>query len=767
MKNDTLLLSKSKKILLIIVITLILISQPLLSTCIAVGNNNIIVGTFRYKPSSGDKDKESIYYYSDSYFDEAGTVLNSHLRTMSINLALATFQSYNINGDYTKASQNAKNLLEEIGFEDIETNEDFNIKSTEDTVGIIIGRKKINNKDIIVVSVRGAGYEAEWANNFAIGNSEYPSGFEKASKKVTTFIKSYEANHNITNTKIWMTGYSRAAAIINIAGKKINEDLSAYHTTTNDLYIYAFEAPNSVPATSTKYENIHNTINVDDLITYIPPASWGFGRAGVDDTIIHTKGSNEYNELINEFKKQYGKLGVENEYIDDDFVEKYINLDLSSSAEKPIQVLDETEPRTQGQFVQELVSLINDESKFTNTKFTKEGYSEEIEPYIKDLVVTIFNKTSEEKREISLWFSELQENIMTKLTNEVAQGDYMNAFALFMYLSTEELSPAMYSYISSLVITTIDSNDKPECLSDEELETIKNAIAPFLEFVHPIMYHDFMDSQHSDGDSNSIHHLRYITTFVENSSLIIQPHLPEVTLAWMRAMDTYYTTDEVQEGEVSLIETEGTNFCEAKLENIESEDLMNLLTNEEKELLEEGINIKVYLLVNQLEEDEVSNVDKQLIKDSLSNNMKVGCYLDINLLKQIGNGKGASITETDNKVKISIKLPDYLLGKENYQIIRIHDNTTTVIDAVLEDDILTFETDKFSTYALTYAKGAEEDDDETPNNNNDNNNDNNIEESNEENKTSKNINTGDNILLYITVFIISTMGIIILKKRSN
>lgn len=84
--------SKEKRsVVSIILVFLMVLSQFFVNVSFVAANNDLISGEFKYGPTLGDVDRTGVYYYSDSYFDESGKVLNSHLRTMSLNLALATF----------------------------------------------------------------------------------------------------------------------------------------------------------------------------------------------------------------------------------------------------------------------------------------------------------------------------------------------------------------------------------------------------------------------------------------------------------------------------------------------------------------------------------------------------------------------------------------------------------------------------------------------------------------------------------------------------
>ena len=120
-------------------------------------DEKIYKGELSYSVTGINSDIKSVYYYSDSYFENPGEDVNEHLRTMSLNLALAV----------TPAPSGEKNryivdLLTDIGFQNISC-EDLLIESTKDTIGSAISHKNINGTEVIAVAIRGDGYEAEQA----------------------------------------------------------------------------------------------------------------------------------------------------------------------------------------------------------------------------------------------------------------------------------------------------------------------------------------------------------------------------------------------------------------------------------------------------------------------------------------------------------------------------------------------------------------------------------------------------------------------------
>ena len=84
-------------------------------------------------------------------------------------------------------------------------------------------------------------------------------------------------------------------------------------------------------------------------------------------------------------------------------------------------------------------------------------------------------------------------------------------------------------------------------------------------------------------------------------------------------------------------------------------------------------------------------------------------YLDIELIKSVG-GTESAVTNTTGKISVSIKLSSDLINtdsakKRTYKVARIHGDVVDMLDAAFDEATgkLTFETDKFSTYAVVYV----------------------------------------------------------------
>ncbi len=102
---------------------------------------------------------------------------------------------------------------------------------------------------------------------------------------------------------------------------------------------------------------------------------------------------------------------------------------------------------------------------------------------------------------------------------------------------------------------------------------------------------------------------------------------------------------------------------------------------------------------------DISEKEKDMIGKA-AGDYKVGAYYDLILCKNIG-GKETAVTDTNKKIAITLTLPEGLINKDakvnrTYAVIRIHGEKAEVLPADYKDGKLTFESDKFSIYAVAY-----------------------------------------------------------------
>ena len=235
------------------------------------------------------------FYYTDDYFKKPATKYNQSLATMSLCLALSTYQDED-EKIYDKNVKNVKNLFGKCGFviegaDNTFQQKNYDIKTGTDTIACSFANKKIGDSTLVAVAVRSGGYGAEWASNLTLGSKGDHFGFNDASNKVYEYLADYVNSRNITGkVKFWITGFSRGGATANILAAKLDNTIDSHPKITyskDDVYAYTFATPagavKSNKPHSKKYNNIFNIINFHDLVPLVAPSQtgWSFDRYGI------------------------------------------------------------------------------------------------------------------------------------------------------------------------------------------------------------------------------------------------------------------------------------------------------------------------------------------------------------------------------------------------------------------------------------------------------------------------------------------------------
>ena len=228
--------------------------------------------------------------YDDSYFFLDNNYFHEEIALASLGTAMATIDN---DSDYSKHGEYLTSLWEKEGFENIYLNDIYKKKPTMDNIGLGFASKKINDFNLIAIGVRGGSYEAEWASDFTLGISGDAKGYGNSCDILMSELDNYITNNNISgHTKIWISGYSRAAAVSNLAAgrilQSINNNTFAFNITTSlkDVYAYCFATPLAVGSVSVEeasgdlYKPIHNIINFNDMFAMTLPHNVGFCRYG-------------------------------------------------------------------------------------------------------------------------------------------------------------------------------------------------------------------------------------------------------------------------------------------------------------------------------------------------------------------------------------------------------------------------------------------------------------------------------------------------------
>lgn len=481
-----------------------------LSPAFAAGtHSDSVTGDFHYPVATNNTDDVTgKFYYKDSYFKEPASKYNSSLATMSLCMELSARPSNReplTEEGYRNKSRNFRELCSRLGFGDIEVNEDYTKKPTENSIGVAVAKKKIisngENYNLVVLALRGSNYESEWASNFLMGTKSGHQGFENSAAKVKNFLNDYLSRNVTGKTKLWIVGYSRGGAVAGLTAKWYDDNLSylsnsQYIISKEDIYTYTFESPQGAMKTDVKnvdgtskqtYSNIHNIVNPADIVTKLAPSTWGFARPGNDVILPADKSYPNYQELMANMLTNLRTLENKVNYNVDSFKNKALSPKSFSIVDDKKNIL------TQAQFLDKFTNIFANKILGSRETYAKE-YQEACS-YLAKVIMSSDDKTKSV-------FSETLGKLI--IDNKVSI-----AFDVFVSRNKNALS----KYISkSLDNAKID-------YSKEVPDAISKIIVKLL-----------------------LSHPEYAATMYVQINSIFETHYPEICLAWLMSFDSNYVT---------------------------------------------------------------------------------------------------------------------------------------------------------------------------------------------------------------------------------
>lgn len=477
--------------------------------------------TFNYGSAPAGKegrDSQAVYHYSDSYFEQSAYAYRQEknrpydprLATMSLNLELAAWSSIQ-EKNYLLKIRNAKNLLEEIGFEKFKANQHFQERPSTDSIGAVIAQKKLTVKEedytLIALAIRGGGYEAEWASNLTLGRSGEHQGFREASEKALTFLDQYLKEHKVTGkVKLWINGYSRAAAVTNLTAGALNKGrkLASGELKAEDMYAFCFEAPaGTLKGTGNRegrHDNIVNVINVNDVVTKVGPEVYPFEftRYGQDSSLPDKTllPQEVYETAKSRMEAELKKLDSNLIYKLEEFQAKKISiLDIFNGL-----IVDDPKGKRMNESLDDIIRFFAVERIKNRNKYVN-AHQEDIR-----ILAALYFTTRVEDRE--------------KLTK-----------SLFKNLVTSMMLGSDATKVKKIVVDWLRTMG----LVNHSEVRIESLAETFRELVFKFM----------------IKHPNLSVTLVSNLDPVAQAHHPDLCLAWLRAQDENYQKEKIETPEPS------------------------------------------------------------------------------------------------------------------------------------------------------------------------------------------------------------------------
>ena len=514
--------------------------------------------TITFRIAANTQDTTETCYYSDEYFKTDATTYYPSLCTATLCLAMSAFASTDAvyAGKYDEQAKNVIAFLgdaDKLAMQDVTVNDAFRTQPTRDSIGVAIAHKTVTDAagtamPLIAVAVRGYNYESEWASNFDIGENGNHKGFQSASDQVIAFIKNYVTNVvpalQGQNVKLWITGFSRAAATANLTGAQADDAIADAGSTMGllgaevakeDLYVYTFETPagstNADRVSVTRYGNIFNIITPHDLVPMVAPdvldgvTGPGFGQYGVNKYLPSNETNADYAAQKAAMLRIYNAkrndtVGYAPEYL----LEKFVPIKLiwngqAFSVEKQMQGVT-----SRGLYLYEFVRTLSDVQLRSRSHFIQSNLQGSIQETVLFFMRDLAKESSFKKTMLIVTFCLGVVSRIQEVWNALSELNYTALATIFKSI-----------LVDSIRAVGIGSKD------------LSKAIDGITAFVISII--------RTNPD--------YFFSLFQNRDGLMQGHLPELCLSWLETMDGNYTAsplnaaDVLQSGEYRIVTVTG------------------------------------------------------------------------------------------------------------------------------------------------------------------------------------------------------------------
>ncbi len=544
----------------------------------------LIKGTFRF-PYDDPPDGTGIFFFTKGFFAEDPYTYNPHLATASICMAMAGCYSHDggkgKNIDYSNKNKNAIQYLKDIGCQDIHTNFYNTIRPQTDSIGVTMGRLDVDmpdgtNRPLVVVTVRGANYEREWTSNVTVGTSaDYngeAKGFAEAADMVVKEIQSYISSklpdyEDYNDIIFWVAGYSRGGAVANLTAKRLVDICRQKGAANAKIFAYCFESPMggfaSAELQGANYNCIHNVVNPCDIAPKLAPGLMGFKRYGVDHYIPDTADKNvmiHHLHALNQsvdvslLKEQIPAYGLNISLINRElglFAENSMNSSIetfahgqalqSNNSDNTDSLIPTKQNVLMNEFLDDFMSNIQ-----IWTSLTRNVYIGRRENGV------CYGDMQQAARDFMSLFDDLPDSERKEFKNRIqswAVGDMFGALDLAVnfckafgnYYTYDNEKKNMFK---NKLIEWIKGSQCFDALSltDAEKErVIDYDLRTLIDFVMTYLSQDFRHPLYG------VEGLTQFLTMLSAADTVKTNHYPEVNMAWLRAMDSFY------EGETEIV----------------------------------------------------------------------------------------------------------------------------------------------------------------------------------------------------------------------
>ena len=160
----------------------------------------------------------------------------------------------------------------------------------------------------------------------------------------------------------------------------------------------------------------------------------------------------------------------------------------------------------------------------------------------------------------------------------------------------------------------------------------------------------------------------------------------------------------------STIISNGSTIEAASINNTEDSLKSSVFTASE---INSGNKLSTWIQISDVDADSLDSQVKSLIESSatsVNKDLSRLKFMDISMYKSISSDTSTTVekvtSSNSDQFEITLKLPSNMLKNKyrTYKVIRVHDSNVDTLDSTLDFDngTITFTTDRFSNYAITY-----------------------------------------------------------------
>ena len=463
--------------------------------------------------------------YSDSYFDVSSPGDHPELRAVSYALALAGFE--NAADGYPSGSSvsnpKLQLFLDQLGFSNYQK---WDTESDEDghSMGTTIAQKTLSGgQTLIVVAPRNYNYMTEWLSNFNVGTSGDHAGFSESAGYIKDRLDEYIYTNHLSNYKIWMVGYSRGGAVVDLVAKKINENIIDYDMKADDFYVYTFGAPRA-SLTEPGYTNIHDVKDGNDLLLgYVFPELWGFYNTGTYEE-IHPADLKIATSAINIAELANPATATNILSNNDGLTEQVGNMNGRDFMDAWMQFM-------------------------IDNGLTREYFDAEIKEPLSAVMKLYQMRTLDKQSDFTGFISDTSKGLAGMVAGNAFYdllANYAGDLAIFpTYLdlvrvlkgtatdeNVDELVTILTGYIGQYDDYETKFGQAPS-ISETEFEVLKENLPKLVKAISPFLIADALYTQNTFGEDYSLY---YTYTLVNNAKNLVIGHIPESIMPILKSL---------------------------------------------------------------------------------------------------------------------------------------------------------------------------------------------------------------------------------------